>query len=76
MSSRKAANDILQRTNKMYSEHSAPKELLVKYKDHEDSAQDMGRQKKGKTKQVTNEKGKGDSVSCPRLVLLVSCISG
>lgn len=48
MSSRKAANNILQGTNKMYAEHSALKELLVKYKDHEDSVQDMGRQKKRK----------------------------
>lgn len=38
MISRKAANNILQGTNKMHAEYSAPKELLVKYKDQEDSA--------------------------------------
>lgn len=49
----------------MWAKHSAPKELLVKYEDHEDSAQHMERQKKkrGKNKQLTNEKDKGDSIS-------------
>lgn len=38
MISRKAANNTLQGTNKMYAEDSVPKDLLVKYKDQEDSA--------------------------------------